>query len=123
VRGNHLPQQISEFASSEEVPLLQVPKCSEHKCEDGRFSKIIRHTELGEIGAHTILRIYRTPTQFHEEAKLQRHPIDMMTSTANVLKQNIFWILTTPPHDMARFRLQQLLRIKDLSESLSAEEE
>jgi hypothetical protein len=122
IRGNRLPPIIEEFHTVVEIfhdaqpgTVITLP--------DGRVGKVLRLVKGVSLGAQNVaVGIFRSPNEFHIAAVQQRHPVDLMTSTPDVTKKNIFWLLTTSAHEVAKFRLQQLLKLKSLVHSLESEE-
>lgn len=123
VRGNRLPEVITEFESIAEFP-SSAPRAisAEIKFQDS-YGKVLRHKSGGDGGAQfEIIGLYRTPAQFNQCARKLRHPIDLCTSSPDVLKQNIFWVLTSSQLQVAKFRCEQLSKLHKRAVELSGKE-
>ena len=122
VRGNRLPQLISEFSCKTkcQVPLT-VTEGQTIKHEDA-YAKV-----LGFDGEPTgalltaQIGIFRTPAQFIDAADRLRHPVDLPSFLPDGLLENVFWLLTTPNDQVARSRLEKLRQMKQWSLELRSE--
>ena len=116
IRGNKYPQLISEFQEKREVD-SEAPIHSMIALGDLHFGKVLRvkqglSGELAEVG------VFRTPAEFIETAKGSRHPIDLESFLPEALCSNIFFLLTTPAHEVARMRLEKLKLLRSWSAEL-----
>lgn len=131
VRGNKLPPIVTDFQSFVEVCLPQGRVGEVVMMNDGTSAKILRlvtraiggSTNLEKVDVKLdstntandyIVGVFRTPQQFAAEASKLRHPIDLESSLPDIVKRNIFWILTSTPLQRAKHRLDRLISLKKL---------
>ena len=118
VRGNKLPPLIPEFHNSVEILLPANSQVGDKIYLPGYIqAKVLRRCEKGDDGPENqigrtevpfIAGVYRTPEQFMKVAQESFHPIDSPSMVPDILKKNIFWILTTSPADIFKFRCEQM---------------
>ena len=89
------------------------------KLKDGATGKVIRSFVRKGVSASPdvtvfVIGVYRTPVEFAAAASEWRHPVDMCTSTPDVTKRNLFWMLTSSPKTVAEFRLLQLQKLRSM---------
>lgn len=134
VRGNKLPQHIAEFSITAQVQLQGVRsigstvKLPSYDME----AKILRqisgvidgssNTSCEQLLDYQV-GVFRSPLQFLEEAKKLRHPIDMDSTLPDILKRNVFWILTNSHLSIAKFRLNQIQALRTLVANTAALDE
>jgi hypothetical protein len=64
---------------------------------------------------------YRTPEQFASAMAAEvRHPIDLPTNLQDVLLRNVAWNLSNSNADISRFRLNQVVHMRELAAKLVA---
>ena len=122
IRGNRLPQLISEFLEKRDhfVPT------SAFEGQTIKFlntyAKVLSYKTGEPTGAPEALAspqsrlvslgVFRTPAQFIEEARNIKHPIDLPSFLPDGLLENIFWLLTTPKEKIAKTRLDKIRQMK-----------
>lgn len=124
VRGNKLPQMVSEFG---EVITMQLSGGNRvgstiQLSDSGKVGKVIRRIEgvnsesstLRESDTSYAVGVFRSPELFLQQAAELRHPIDLESSLPDILKKNIFWALTTTASEINAFRLNQLKLLRQL---------
>ena len=127
VRGNKLPQHVSEFSKTTTVDLEGLRTVGSLVTIPGfaMQAKILRLISGVSVGSSNqglqlfayAVGIFRSPAEFLEEAKILKHPVDMDSSVPDVLKRNAFWILTTSAVEISKFRLQRLQTLREIVDS------
>ena len=122
VRGNRLAQLVGEYARVAKLPWpLPLPAIGSvitmpSDKNDPVHAKVLQHNVgvQNELTEHTTITvgIYRTPTEFAHEASLSVHPMDLMTSTCDATKRNLFWMLTTGPSEVAKYRIDMMRELR-----------
>lgn len=116
VKGNRLPQVISEFEH-----IRPLPACKS-KVVGTKFTvliddvsveaKVLRF-ERGSDGQDVaVCGLYRSPESFVKAAEALVHPLDMPSTVSDEMLNNIFWTLTTTPAEIKKFREWELAKMR-----------
>jgi hypothetical protein len=113
-KGHKIAHLISEFR--------EVVKCKVAAMPQG--AKRLRDIPDGIEGRDYIMAgIYRTPTEYIDEARSKLHPIDYVNSLDENLLQTISFALSQSPVELSRHRLKQLNYAISKAKELEPEEE
>ena len=117
IRGNKYPMLIPEFTERKLIA-TDAEVGSIISCEGSHFGKVLK-SKRGEVGELAEVGIFRTPEEFIQEARLSRHPIDLDSFLPEALCSNIFFLLTTPPSEVARQRLEKVRMLRQWASELA----
>ena len=135
VRGNRMPQLISEYKNVVMLPLcheaLRGAKVGSRIVLQGTptpsAARVLRLPIQGESGSQpqvleAAVGIYRSPQEFSDQAQSLVHPIDAVSLIPDSVKQNIFWMLTNTPAEVSSFRLNQIKKLRKLSDTFAVQD-
>ena len=111
-RGNRYPQLLSEF--QEILPIKSLSPGMPHR---------LLRLQLGTGGeSNPIVGVFRSPSEFMNQAELLMHPADTFLTLPDVLKLALFKVVTLGPLELSKLRLQTILDIKQRAVKLDEQE-
>ena len=128
--GRRMPPLISEFAAFSTVVASSMPATNTKGCLTACFqhvpegSKLLSFSKRGEGETSFVLKfgIYRSPIQWVEKSLMLQHPFDNFHAVPDQMLDVLFYILTTAPADVCKFRISKLKLWMKWAEELDTRE-
>ena len=132
-RGRRMPPIMPEFVAQTTIKLDQMPPldnkaCLKHTVQGvPQFSKLLGFEKVGDKNGLQVqykckFGIYRPPVVWVRDACKLVHPFDQYHAVPDSMLEVIFWMLTSPPDAVVKFRADCLKRWLSLAANLEQKE-